>query len=390
LELSARSRFDLRPNRLAVALAERRLSGAAILDLTETNPTAVGLPEPGWALEALADARGLRYEPSPFGLDAARAAVAADYARKGSPIDPASVVLTASSSEAYSYLFRLACDPGDVVLVPRPSYPLFDYLAALDGVRTVPYDLDYDGEWHLGLGALVSALVPRTRAVVVVNPNNPTGSFLKHDEARVVEAFCAENDLCLISDEVFADFALEGDARRVPSLARDGPALAFCLGGLSKSCGLPQLKLGWIVISGPAHLRRAALERLEVIADTYLSVATPIQVAVPAILARADELRAPIRARVLANLEALRAMLGDAPAVSLLRVEGGWSATLRVPATRAEEAWAEALLAERGVLVHPGYFFDFGHEAFLVVSLLPEPTRFAEGVRRLLAETASA
>jgi alanine-synthesizing transaminase len=387
---SARSHFDLTPNRLAVLLAELRRAGGRILDLTESNPTAVGLPGPSWALEALAAASSLRYEPAPFGLETARAAVAADYARRGVTLDPASIVLTASSSEAYSHLFKLLCDPGDAVLVPRPSYPLFDYLAALDGVRTVPYSLEYDGEWHVGPAALAAALTARTRAVVVVNPNNPTGSFLKHDEARAIEAFCAENDLALVSDEVFADFAFSEDARRAASLAGCGTALTFCLGGLSKSCGLPQLKLGWIAAAGPAGLRSAALERLEVIADTYLSVGTPIQRAVPAILSRAAELQAPIRARVRANLGALQALLGDRAAVSALRVEGGWSATLRVPATRTEEAWVETLLVDHGVLVHPGYFFDFPHEAFVVASLLPEPAVFSEAIERLLLEAASA
>jgi alanine-synthesizing transaminase len=387
---SARSHFDLTPNRLTVLLAERRRAGVPILDLTETNPTAVGLPGPSWALEALADASSLRYEPAPFGLGTARAAVAADYARRGATLDPAAIVLTASSSEAYSHLFKLLCDPGDAVLVPRPSYPLFDYLAALDGVRTVPYSLEYDGEWHVGAPALSAALTARTRAVVVVNPNNPTGSFLKHDEARAIEAFCAEKDLALVSDEVFADFAFGEDARRAASLAGGCTALTFCLGGLSKSCGLPQLKLGWIAVAGPAGLRSAALERLEVIADTYLSVGTPIQRAAPAILSRAAELQAPIRARVQANLGAVQALLGDATAVSLLRVEGGWSATLRVPATRTEEAWVETLLVDHGVLVHPGYFFDFPHEAFVVASLLPEPAIFSEAIGHLLSEAASA
>jgi alanine-synthesizing transaminase len=387
---SARSHFDLTPNRLSVLLAERRHARAPILDLTESNPTAVGLPGPSWAVEALADASSLRYEPTPFGLETARAAVAADYARRDVTLDPASIVLTASSSEAYSHLFKLLCDPGDAVLVPRPSYPLFDYLAALDGVRTVPYSLEYDGEWHVGAPALSAALTERTRAVVVVNPNNPTGSFLKHDEARAIEAFCAENDLALVSDEVFADFAFSEDARRAASLAGCGAALTFCLGGLSKSCGLPQLKLGWVAVAGPAGLRSAALERLEVIADTYLSVGTPIQRAAPAILSRASELQAPIRARVRANLGALQALLGDSAAVSALRVEGGWSATLRVPATRTEEAWVETLLVDHGVLVHPGYFFDFPHEAFVVASLLPEPAVFSEGIERLLSEAASA
>jgi alanine-synthesizing transaminase len=379
---SRRTSWDLTPNRLAALLADQRRAGRELLDLTETNPTRAGFAPPAGLLDPLAGAAALRYDPQPAGLPTAREAVAADYARRGVGVDPASVVLTASSSEAYALLFKLLADPGDQVLVPRPSYPLFEYLAHLESVEAVPYALSYDGEWHLPAGAVESALTPRARAVVVVSPNNPTGSFLKRDEAAALAELCARRGLALVADEVFADYAFADDPRRAPSLAADGPALAFALGGLSKSCGLPQLKLGWIAASGPPPLRDAALARLEVVADTYLSVGTPVQVAAPVLLGRRAELQAPIAERVRSNLDALRSALGGSSA-TVLQTEGGWSAVLQVPATRSEEDWATALLQEDGVIVHPGFFFDFPREAYLVLSLLTPPSAFAEGAWRL-------
>jgi alanine-synthesizing transaminase len=383
---SERTHWDLRPNRLAERLAARRAAGARILDLTESNPTRAGLPCPDDVLAALARAEARRYEPRPFGLPAAREAVAADFARRGFPVGPDRVVLSASTSEAYAFLFKLLCDPGDEVLVPRPGYPLFEFLATLESVRVLPYPLAYDGEWHLDVASLRSALGPRTRAVVVVSPHNPTGACLKRDERDAVEALCAGHGVALVSDEVFADYSFRDDPRRAASVAHDGPALAFALGGLSKSCGLPQLKLAWTAVTGPEPLRRDALARLEVVADTYLSVSTPVQVAAPELLSRREELSAPIRARVRANLEALRAAIAPGCPATLLDPEGGWSAVLRVPATRTEEERVTRLLEERDVLVHPGYFFDFRHEAFLVLSLLPPESDFAEGVARVLAD----
>jgi len=383
---SERTRWDLRPNRLAERLAAKRASGARVLDLTETNPTRVGLSCPDDVLAPLAGAEARRYEPQPFGLPAAREAVAADFARRGSAVEPDRVVLSASTSEAYAFLFKLLCDPGDEVLVPRPGYPLFDFLATLESVQVRTYPLQYDGEWHVDLAALRAALGRRTRAVVVVSPHNPTGACLKHGEQAALEALCAAHGVALVSDEVFADYVFREDPRRAASLARDGPALAFALGGLSKSCGLPQLKLAWTAVTGPEPLRHDALARLEVVADTYLSVSTPVQVAAPGLLARREELQAPIRARVRWNLDVLRGAIGPGCAASLLEPEGGWSAVLRVPATRSEEERVTRLLEERDVLVHPGFFFDFDHEAYLVLSLLPPEADFAEGVARLVAD----
>jgi alanine-synthesizing transaminase len=383
---SARTRFDLRPNRLAERLAARRADGRPLLDLTLSNPTRASLPDAPALLAPLARDEARRYDPSPFGLEPARAAVARDFARRGTPVDTERILLHASTSEAYAFLFKLLCDPGDQVLVPRPGYPLFEFLAELESVEVRSYPLAHDGEWHLDVAALEAAITPRTRAVVIVSPGNPTGAFLKQAELEALDALCAERELALVSDEVFADFAFREDPRRAPSLAQGGRALAFALGGLSKSCGLPQLKLAWTAVSGPPALRAPALARLEVVADTYLSVSTPVQVAAPSLLERRAELQAPIKERVTANLESLREALGSGSPATLYEPEGGWSAVLRVPATSSEEERALRLLETHGVLVHPGYFFDFPSEAFLVVSLLTPPAEFREGIARVLRD----
>jgi alanine-synthesizing transaminase len=382
---SARTRWDRRANRLAERLASLRVSGRRLLDLTESNPTRVGLVADDDVLSALSAPESRRYEPDPFGLPSAREAVARDFARRGHPIDPDRIVLSASTSEAYAFLFKLLCDPGDEVLVPRPGYPLFEFLAELESVVARPYACSWDGEWHLDLPALREELGPRTRAIVLVSPNNPTGAYLKREELEALETLCAERSLALVSDEVFADFSFGPDARRVTSVAGDGAALAFALGGLSKSCGLPQLKLAWTAVGGPEGLRREALARLEIVADTYLSVSTPVQVAAPLLLARRDELQRPIRERTTANLASLRARFRGPSPASLMAPEGGWSAVLRVPATLSEEDRALRLL-ERGVVVHPGYLFDLSGGTFLVLSLLVPPPDFEEGVDRVLED----
>jgi alanine-synthesizing transaminase len=378
---STRTAWDRAPNALSRAIATARQDGP-LLDLTETNPTAVGLHAPADVLAHLGDPGGARYAPDAAGWRPAREAVAADYRRRGATVDAGHVVLTASSSEAYAHLFKVLCDPGDAILVPRPSYPLFQFLADLESTTVEPYAVTYDGTWHLRPSDVAAAVTARTRAVVVVAPNNPTGAYMKKDEWAALARFCGDRGLAVISDEVFADFPLRDDPARVATLAGGGDALTLCLGGLSKSCALPQMKLGWIAASGPPGLRDEALARLELVADTFLSVSTPIQRAAPEILARGAELRRPVAARVIGNLGALRtALLGSAATV--LDVEGGWSAVVQVPATRSEDDWALRLLARERVVVHPGYFFDFPREAFLVISLLPDPALFTDAVSRI-------
>ena len=291
-------------------------------------------------------------------------------------------MLTAGSSEAYSWLFKLLCNPGEAVLVPRPSYPLFEHLTALEGVRAHQYALEYHGRWAIDVDAIAAA--PQdVRALLVVSPNNPTGSYLDEEEFQRLSRLCRERRWALVADEVFADYPLDA-ARPVTDIAARSDVLSFTLAGLSKSAGLPQLKLGWCIVGGPQPQRDAALAALEIIADSYLSVGTPVQVAAPRLLDAGASVRAAIQVRTRRNLAMLRAVAGRYPACELLRTEGGWSAVLRVPATRSEEQLVLDLLRNERILVHPGYFFDFSHEAYLVVGLLPAPDLFEDAVERIL------
>jgi alanine-synthesizing transaminase len=331
-------------------------------------------------LEALATSASLRYEPAPFGIRSAREAVARDLTAHGPPVDPSRVVLTASTSEAYAFLFKLLADPGDEILIPAPSYPLFEHLARLESVRAVPYRLAYDGAWHLDLQAVKAAVSDRTRAIVVVSPNNPTGSYLKKDELAGLSSL----ELPIVSDEVFARFPLGEDRGGVSALEHRAAPLVFSLGGLSKLAGLPQLKLAWMVAGGERERVDAALARLEIIADAFLSVGAPVQHALEAILASRATAEDAIRCRTRGNLAALGGAL-QGSAASVLDVEGGWYAIVRLPRTRSEEDWVLGLLETDGVYVHPGHFFDFAEEAFVVVSLLTPEEIFREGVERLVA-----
>jgi alanine-synthesizing transaminase len=363
-------------------LQAKRAAGEPVLDLTEANPTHAGIEYPSREIAGAFDDPGiLRYEPDPAGSFAVRELVSKYY--KGAAA-PGRILLTASTSEAYGYLFKLLCDPGDAILVPRPSYPLFEYLARLESVQVRHYPLFYDHGWHLDLHALEAAITDRTRALVLVNPNNPTGHFIKRGEWEGLAAICQRRGIAVISDEVFADYSFEDDAERIGFVADESPVLAFSLSGLSKIVGLPQMKLGWIVLGGPELDWRAAWDRLELIADTYLSVGTPVQVAASRLLVLRHDIQRRIRERLITNLERLRAAIVSVPAVTLLRAEGGWYATLQVPRTRSEEEWSLALLRERSVLVQPGFFYDFESDAFLILSLLTEPATFREGVARLL------
>ncbi len=377
---------DLAPNRFTVALRHRRASGNPIIDLTESNPTRVELDYPADLLAPLADCRGLLYAPEPLGLPDARRAVAADYARRGISVNPERIALTASTSEAYSVLFKLLARPGDEVLVPRPSYPLFEMLTALDGVVARPYDLEYHGTWTIDFASLERALSPRTRALLVVNPNNPTGSFASAAEIDQIGAISAHHGIPLIVDEVFADYELEAGTTPVrPAFLARSDALVFALGGLSKSIGLPQVKLGWIAVAGPAQLVAESLERLELICDTYLSVSTPVQLAAAELIQRGAAIRAQISARTRTNYRRLKDAAASVPSCRALTADGGWSAVIQVPTLCSEEELVLAMLTTDGVLAHPGYFFDFPRESFVIVSLLVTEAAFAAGIERLFA-----
>ena len=381
---AARTNWKLTANRFAEAQARVRAAGREVLDLTASNPTHVGLRyDSQTILTVLVSEQALRYAPEAKGLLTARQAVAQYYReRDGSAIDPESVFLTASTSEAYSFIFRLLCEPRDEILVPAPSYPLFEFLADIQDVKLVPYPLLYDHGWQIDLHALEQAITPRTRAVIVVHPNNPTGSFVKPREAATLSEICARNQLAIVADEVFLDFALDGATRR--SFATNQSALTFTLSGISKISALPQMKLAWIVAGGPQDVTQQAIARLEVIADTYLSVNTPIQLAAPTLLEQRHGMQRQINGRVLANLAELDRRLGEAQGITRLDLEGGWYAVLRVPVTRSDEDLAIALLETEGVLVHPGHFYDFPRDGCLVLSLITPQDDFAEGVKRML------
>lgn len=380
---SSRVPGELDPNRLTLATARARAAGRTLLDLTITNPTVAGFEYQKSTLTTLADAAAARYDPQPFGLAAAREAVAREYARRDIEINADRIVLTASTSEAYSFLFKLLCEPlGDAVMVPVPSYPLFDHLTRLDGVGCIPYRLDYHGRWTVELDTVDRGWTDRVRAVLAVSPNNPTGSVVTASEMDELGRRCEARGAALIVDEVFADFPLH-DGEQTAAV-RSFPCLAFRLGGLSKSAGLPQVKLGWIAVDGPEAVACEALARLELICDTYLSVSTPVQAAAPALIAAGSAVRQAIATRVRENYAALARLAAGYPSVNLLHADAGWSAVLRVPSTRPEEDLVLELVEKDGVLAHPGFFFDFPHEAFVVVSLLVAPQTFEEGIRRLL------
>jgi len=369
-------------NALSRTVAALRAGGTPIVDLTESNPTKAGFRYPSDLLTALADERALGYDPQPFGLRSARQAVAEDYARRGVHVDPAHIVLSASTSEAYSWLFKLLCNPGEGVLVPQPSYPLFEHLTRLEAVRTVPYGLEYHGRWDIDLDSIAAA-PPDTRVLLLVSPNNPTGSYVSVGEVERLTALCRDRGWAIVADEVFAEYVLEAQAPAT-EIGRDADVLSFTLGGASKSLGLPQIKLAWMLAGGPPQLRDEALSALEIIADTFLSVGTPVQVAAPDLFRRSAAIRRSIHERVTSNLARAREVAGGYPSCDVLRTEGGWSTVVRVPATRGEEALVLDLVQHEHILVHPGFFFDFPREAFVVVSLLPPEEVFAEAFDRLL------
>jgi aspartate/methionine/tyrosine aminotransferase len=381
---SARTAWETTETELARALRERREAGLRLADLTASNPTHCGFKYDEAAILApLAAPEALIYDPNPQGMLRPRQAVCRYYREHGAQLDPAQIFLTTSTSEAYSYVFRLLCDPGDEVLIAQPSYPLFDFLAALDNVRLVPYALFYDHGWHLDLEAVRQRITPRTRAIAVVHPNNPTGHFIKPQERAQLEALCLEYGLALIVDEVFLDYPLTQEAGQSFAVGPH-PALTFVLSGLSKIAGLPQMKAAWIAAFGPEPALPEALTRLEIIADTFLSMNAPVQCALPHWLAHRHSIQQQIQARTQANLRKLDAQLATQSMVTRLAVEAGWYAVLRIPALRCDEDVAVDLVRADGVSVHPGYFFGFPGDGWLVVSLLAHEEQFRQGIETIL------
>jgi len=411
-----RTQWNLSANCYSLAVDHARGSGRTLLDLTAGNPTTVGLHFEGERiLRALQHPEALQYEPASKGIAAAREAVADYYAAWGVALSTEQIILTVSTSEAYTYCFRLLCDPGDEVLVPQPSYPLFEFLADIQDVKLVPYELVYDHGWQIEFESLQRAITPRSRAIMVVHPNNPTGHFTRRWELERLNGLCREHELALVADEVFLDYGL-ADERGCPTFAAERPrperrllprtrlrssvaakvgetplsfadnhaALTFTLSGLSKICALPQIKVAWIAASGPPELVHAALERLDVIADTYLSPNAPVQWAIAELLATRDGIQQQLRQRVQHNLRELDAQLAKAKMTTRLEFDAGWYAVLRTPSTRSDEETAIALLEQESVLIHPGHFFDFPGSGYLVASLIAPEEEFREGVERVL------
>jgi alanine-synthesizing transaminase len=379
-----RTNWNLEANRLSVALAEHRAAGKPVLDLTASNPTECGFDYDRSAiLDAFSNPATLEYHPNPRGLESARHAVASYYAARGDSISIEDMFLVTSTSEAYSYVFRTLCNPGDEVLVPEPSYPLFDFLAEIQDVKLVRYPLIYDHGWQIDFAALQRAITPRTRGVIVVHPNNPTGHYTRAAEAAKLNAICAARQLAIIADEVFLDFALV--EQQPASFATNSGALTFTLSGLSKISGLPQMKVAWLIVSGPEPWKAQALARLEVIADTYLSMNAPIQLATPVLLAQHQGFQKQLLSRVRKNLAELDSQLSAHKSCSRLEIEGGWYAVLRVPATRSDEDLAIDLLTNKNVYVHPGHFYDFPSDGYLVVSLITPVQEFAQATQLLFS-----
>lgn len=396
VHFSRRTAWDRSENRLTTLLHEVRSSGRSLVDLTESNPTRCRIAPTDHLLALFGHPRGTAYAPHALGHPIARAAVAKFFTERGLPANSERIFLSASTSEAYAWIFKLLCEPGDRVLIPAPSYPLFDYLARLENVEIDRYPLLREEAWRIDFEALENAILQgagRTRAIILVHPNNPTGSFVRRDEAQQLSALAVKYGLALVVDEVFAEYAWGPlPINRLPSFAVEQNALTFVMAGLSKSLLLPQCKVGFTLVCGPQELVSEARARLEVIADTYLSVSTPVQLALPELLAARYDIQSATRARIAENLAALDKAIVDAgkdAAVRRLPMDGGWYAILEVARTRDEDAWVELLIRDHGVVVHPGYFFEMDRDGFLVVSLLPEPAKFASAIRSVITATAN-
>ncbi|HEY2394014.1 MAG TPA: pyridoxal phosphate-dependent aminotransferase [Candidatus Angelobacter sp.] len=378
-----RTNWNLKPNRLAEALERHKSSGRKLLDLSASNPTECGFSYNAPAImRALCSPASLQYHPDPRGVKSARQAVSAYYSARGEHVSIDELLLTASTSEAYSFVFRLLCNPGDELLIPTPSYPLFDFLADVNDIKLIRYPLFYDHGWHIDLHALKQAITPRTRGMILVHPNNPTGHFTKPEEIVQLNEICAANQMAIIADEVFLDFSLAAPQK---SFVANSAALTFTMSGISKISGLPQMKFAWLAVNGPEEVKREALARLEMIADTYLSLNAPIQLAAPVLLQQRSTFQQQLIGRVRNNLAELDAQLAQARKVNRLEVEGGWYAVLRIPATQPDEELAIELLEKHDVYVHPGHFYDFPGDGYMIVSLITPEADFSEGLRRTLS-----
>lgn len=385
---SLRANWDLTPNRLIESLELKRAAGVDVLDLTESNPTDAGFKydEPG-ILDALSQPESMLYQPSPRGLLTARKAIADYYRSHSKNVDPESILLTASTSEAYGYLFKLLTNPGDEILIPQPGYPLFDFLAGLECLQIIHYPLRYSENkgWQIDIESMRALISNKTAAIIAINPNNPTGSYIKEFELDSINKLCNQYQLALIVDEVFLDYGYKEDSDRAGTVASNNQALTFVLSGLSKVLGLPQVKLGWIQVNGPEPLCSNAQERLEFIADTYLSVATPVQLAAKRLLDQRDLIQTQILARIQGNGHFLKTQCGKLADCRMLTSEGGWYAVIEMPPDLSDEEIAHQLLDQEDVFIHPGYFYGFEKDNYLIVCLLTPTATFQEGISRIIS-----
>lgn len=378
---STRTNWNLTPNKISRLIEERRIKGLSILDLTESNPTRCGFNYPQVEImNALSNPDNLVYEPDPKGLQKTRAAVAEYYLSYCIDINPENIFLTASTSEAYTFIFRLLMNVGDEILVPKPSYPLMEYLAQINDVDIKYYNLLYDGEWYVDFDSIKRNISKNTKAILLIHPNNPTGSYIKKEEYKTLVEICASHNLALIADEVFLDYSFYEDESRVNSLADKKDVLTFTVSGISKIFGLPQMKLAWIVVNGGEEVRREASSRLEVITDSYLSVSTPIQNAAQGWFRFREKLNREIRDRIKINFEFLVDRTRNDSPVKVMNMEGGWNVILQIPQIKSDEEWVEYFLTNHGVVVQPGYFYDFDKDGLIVVSLLTTPDKFQKGI----------
>ncbi|MBI3194152.1 MAG: pyridoxal phosphate-dependent aminotransferase [Ignavibacteriae bacterium] len=383
MNFSNRTSWHCHPNTLSLLLEQKTKRGEKILDLIVSNPTGCGFlfPEED-LLAALSDSRSLKYEPNPRGMLSAREAIVRYYSEKHISIETSKIFLTASTSESYSLIFKLLCNAGEHVLVPRPSYPLFDYLSQVNDVHLRHYDLHYNDEWMLDIQSIRDAINPQTKAIVIINPHNPTGMFLKRHEFEAIKHIAREHSLALIVDEVFIDYAFES-TQEIISTTEESDVLTFTLNGISKSCGLPQMKLGWFVVTGSGLQVTETEERLEILCDTFLSVNTPVQVALPRLLQSGENIRQQICKRITTNYTFLQSLSHHHSLITTYQSDGGWYGILRAPQTQTDEEWAIELLEKRNVHLYPGYFFDFQTEGNLVVSLLVEEDTFKLGIKEI-------
>jgi alanine-synthesizing transaminase len=380
---SSRTDWNTAPNKLSGLIAEKRLKGEIIFDLTESNPTKCEFSYPDHEIiKALNTPSITSYKPEPFGLLSARKAIAEYYAELSVAIKSEHIVLTSGTSEAYSFLFRLLCNVGDEVIVPQPSYPLFDYLCQLNDIKLKNYRLAYDDEWYIDFESLQEQITERTRAIVLVHPNNPTGSYLKQDEFNRICSLASKHNCSIITDEVFGPYDILPNVHRAHILNSESDVLLFSLNGISKLLGLPQLKLSWIIAHGSSQFTTEALKRLEIIGDTFLSVNTPVQLALPNILLYSSDIGSQIRSRIQTNYRLLQSVFTGS-SVSVLRVEGGWNAILQFPQRKSDEEWTVQILLQKNIIVQPGHFYDFDRESCIVISLLPILRIFKESIEEI-------